>query len=281
MTVRIPAAFLMAATLPGCSLSAAPPTPPVAFASHAAQRARWIPAANSSYQIQYGGKLDLTVPAATYDVDYQDTTARQVAAIHARGRRAVCYVDVGTWERWRPDASEFPKSVLGKPDAGWKGERWLDISQTSVLEPIMSRRFQLCKHKRFDGIDPDNLDGYVNETGFHLTYAEQLTYDTWVANQVHAIGLTVAEKGDNNQVSDLAKVFDFAVVEQCFVQGWCRQFLRYTARNALVVDVEYNLTRSRFLTKTCPSDSRYRETAILKHLELTDWIATCPLTTHL
>lgn len=276
MTARIPAALLLAGALAGCSSSAAPATPQVPSASHAGPSARWIPAANSSYQIQYGGKLDLTVPAAIYDVDYQDTTARQVAAIHARGRRAVCYVDVGTWERWRPDASQFPKTVLGKPDGGWPGERWLDIRQTPVLEPIMTRRFQLCKRKNFDGVDPDNLDGYVNETGFHLTYAEQLAYDTWVAKEAHSVGLTVAEKGDNNQVADLAKVYDFAVVEQCFAQGWCRQFQRYTARNALVVDVEYHLTQNRFTNKTCPSDSRYHETAILKHLDLNAWILTCP-----
>ena len=275
MTARIPAAFLLASALAGCSLSAAPSTPPVGLTSQSARSARWIPVAHSSYQIQYGGKLDLTVPASIYDVDYQDTTARQVAAIHARGRRAVCYVDVGTWERWRPDASQFPKGVLGKPDGGWPGERWLDIRQTSALEPIMTRRFQVCKQKHFDGVDPDNLDGYVNKTGFRLTYAQQLTYDAWVADEVHALGLTVAEKGDNNQVADLAKIYDFAVVEQCFAQGWCRQFRRYTDRNALVVDVEYHLTQNRFLTKTCPSDARYRETAILKRLELTAWIVTC------
>lgn len=272
MTARIPAAFLLAGLLAGCSAPAAPTPLP---GPNAARSARWIPAANSTYQIQYGGKLDLNVPAQIYDVDYQDTTAHDVATIHARGRRAVCYVDVGTWERWRPDASQFPKADLGKPDGGWPGERWLNIADTTALEPIMTKRFQLCKRKGFDGMDPDNLDGYVNKTGFHLTYAQQLAYDTWVANQAHALGLTVDEKGDNNQVADLYKVFDFAVVEQCFAQGWCRQFQRYTDRNALVVDVEYNLTRGRFSSKTCPSDARYRETAILKHLNLNAWIVTC------
>lgn len=274
MAARIPAPFVLAVLLAGCSVPANPTPLPAGQTS--AQRARWIPAANTTYQIQYGGKLDLTVPAEIYDVDYQDTTARDVAAIHTRGRRAVCYVDVGTWENWRPDASQFPKSDLGKPDGGWPGERWLNVADTSALEPIMTKRFQLCKSKGFDGMDPDNLDGYVNRTGFHLTYAQQLTYDTWVANEAHALGLTVSEKGDNNQVTDLAKVYDFAVVEQCFAQGWCRQFQRYTARNALVVDVEYNLTQSRFLSKTCPSDARYRETAMLKHLNLNAWIVTCP-----
>lgn len=274
MVARIPAFLVLSALLAGCSAPVAATAPP---APRAAQRARWIPAANTSYQIQYGGStLDLSVPAAIYDVDAFDTTARKVAALHARGRRAVCYVDVGTWERWRPDASQFPKTVLGKPDGGWPGERWLDISQTFVLEPIMMQRFKMCRSKGFDGLDPDNLDGYVNKTGFHLTYAEQLTYDTWVANEAHALGLTVDQKGDNNQVADLASVYDFAVVEQCFAQGWCRQFERYTKRNALVVDVEYNVARNRFLTKTCPSDARYRETAILKHLSLNAWIVTCP-----
>ena len=273
MTARIPAAVLLAVVCAGCSSPTAPGEP---IAPSPASRARWIPPAGSSYQIQYDGELDLKVAADIYDVDAFDASAQAVAAIHARGRRAVCYVDVGTWERWRPDASRFPKSVLGMPDARWKGERWLDVRATSVLEPIMTRRFRLCKSKGFDGLDPDNLDGYANRTGFRITYGEQLAYDTWVAGEAHALGLTVAEKGDNGQVADLAKVYDFAVVEQCFAQGWCAQFERYTNRNALVVDVEYNPKTSRFLHKTCPSDARYRETAILKHPGLNAWIVTCP-----
>ena len=83
----------------------------------------------------------------------------------------MCYIDVGTWENWRPDAGKFPKSVLGNKDGHWAGERWLDIRQTSILEPIMAHRFNLCKKKGFDGVDPDNLDGYQNKTGFPITYS--------------------------------------------------------------------------------------------------------------
>ena len=39
----------------------------------------------------------------------------------------------------------------------------------------------------------------------------------------------------------MAKVFDFAVTEECWKQGWCNEFSVYTARNALVIDVEYNV----------------------------------------
>ncbi len=238
----------------------------------------WIPAAGTSYQIQYQGKLDLSVPAAAYDLDAFDTHGATVATLHGRGRHAVCYVDVGTWENWRPDASEFPTSVLGKPDGGWPGERWLDIRQTAILEPIMTKRFALCERKGFDAVDPDNIDGYTNNTGFPLTAADQLTYDMWVARAIHAQGLSAAQKNDGRQIARLAQVFDFAVVEQCFVQRWCGQFSRYASANRLVVDVEYGVRKSRFLAKTCPADAQYHETAILKHLSLNAWIVNCPAT---
>jgi hypothetical protein len=236
---------------------------------------RWVPSTGESFQIQYDGKLDLSVDAQIYDLDMFETSASVVAQLHAMGRRVMCYVDVGTWEKWRPDAGKFPKSVLGNPDGHWKGERWLDVRQTTILEPIMAHRLELCKRKGFDGVDPDNLDGYENKTGFPLTYADQLTYDSWVAKAAHARGLTADQKGDNDQVKDLVKTFDFAVVEQCYAQGWCKQFAVYTQQNRLVVDVEYGISQQRFQTKTCPDTGQYDETAILKKLQLTAWIVTC------
>lgn len=243
-----------------------------------ATSARWIPGNGTTYQIEYqypNNKLDTSDPAQVYDVDWQDTTAAQVSALHAHGRHAMCYVSVGTWENWRPDASTFPKSAIGNRDGGWAGERWLDIRQTAVLEPIEDARFAICKSKGFDGVDPDNLDGFENHSGFPLTYAEQLAYDVWVAQDVHARGMTVSQKGDNDQVNDLYKYFDFAVVEQCFVQHFCNEYQVYSKQNHLVVDVEYGLTPKGFQQKTCPSDARYHETAILKHLNLNPWIVTC------
>jgi hypothetical protein len=240
-----------------------------------ARHAAWIPASGTSYQIQYDGAIDVRVAAQAYDLDAFDTAPGTVAKLHAHGKHVVCYVDVGTWENWRPDAGEFPKSVLGKRDGHWPGERWLDIRQTAIVEPIMANRFALCERKGFDAIDPDNIDGYTNDTGFPLTAAEQLTYDTWVAQAVHSDGLSVAQKNDPGQIAQLSRVFDFGVVEQCFAQHWCKTFTRYTRINRLVVDIEYGLPKARFLSKTCPSDTRLGETAILKHLSLNAWIVSC------
>jgi hypothetical protein len=268
---------LMVLALPACSGLGVPVAPgaPAPERSGLSAIARWVPTPGESYQIQYSGRLDLHVAADVYDLDMFDTPASIVTKLHALNRRVMCYVDVGTWENWRPDADKFPKSVLGKRDGHWRGERWLDVRQTNILEPIMAHRLDLCKSKGFDGVDPDNLDGYQNRTGFPISYREQLTYDTWVARAAHDRGLTADQKGDNSQVKDLVKVFDFAVVEQCFAQGWCDQFALYTKSNRLVVDVEYGLSRQRFLSKACADTARYDETAILKRLQLTAWLVTC------
>ena len=55
----------------------------------------------------------------------------------------------------------------------------------------MTARFEMCKEKGFDAVEPDNMEGYANDTGFPLTAAEQLTYNEWVAEEVHSLGMAV------------------------------------------------------------------------------------------
>mgnify|MGYP006136840817 CR=1 FL=1 len=55
----------------------------------------------------------------------------------------------------------------------------MDIRRLDVLAPIMEDRMIACKNKRFDGIEPDNVDGYLNDTGFDLTATDQLEFYSW------------------------------------------------------------------------------------------------------
>ncbi|MGA8575617.1 MAG: endo alpha-1,4 polygalactosaminidase [Candidatus Cybelea sp.] len=124
MTVQRSIALVLTLLLAACgAVSLAPNAMPAAPGTASRNDARWIPRAGASYQIQYDGKLDLHVPAKIYDLDMFDTKASVVAQLHKLGRRVMCYISVGTWERWRRDAGKFPKSVLGNPDGHWKGER--------------------------------------------------------------------------------------------------------------------------------------------------------------
>lgn len=280
MTARFPTFGLIAAVAlasASCSSASGPGTPSAAgLPAAAAHASRWIPTPGTTYQIQYDGNYDSSVPADVYDIDGEDASQSFIDKLHGMGRKVVCYISVGTWENWRKDAGKFPKSVIGKPDGGWKGERWLDVRQTQILEPIMTARLRMCKAKHFDGVDPDNMDGFENRTGFKISYNQQLAYNSWVAKEAHALGLTADEKGDNDQVQDMAKYFDFAVTEECWKQGWCNEFSIYTARNALVIDVEYNVAPATFTSKACADTAKYGENAMLKHLNLNAWIVTCP-----
>lgn len=39
----------------------------------------------------------------------------------------------------------------------------------------MTNRTILAKTKNCDGLEPDNVDGFQNPTGFPLTYTDQIT----------------------------------------------------------------------------------------------------------
>ena len=190
----------------------------------------WHPALNTSWQWQLQGQIDQSFNVAMYDVDMFDTPASVVTSLHNAGRIVICYIDAGTWENWRPDASKFPNSVKGKNN-GWPGEKWLDIRQLSILSPIMQARMDLCKAKGFDGVEFDNVDGYTNNTGFPLTYNDQLTYDTWLANEAHTRNLSVALKNNLGQVHDLLPYFDWALDEQCFQYTECGKLLPFIEAN--------------------------------------------------
>ncbi len=215
-----------------------------------ARTARWVPHQRLTWYWQLQGKLDNSLPVAAYDIDGFDNPASEVAALHKAGKHVICYIDVGTWERWRTDANRFPRSVLGASN-GWPGERWLDIRQRSVLEPIMRSRFQMCARKGFDALEPDNMDAWENNTGFPITAAQQLAYNEWVAKEAHALRLAVFEKNDPLQARTLEPYFDGMLDEQCNEYSQCSLTAPYLTANKPVLNAEYNLSPAEF----CAADN--------------------------
>ena len=210
---------------------------------------RWVPAPSTTWQWQLDGALDLSVAADMYDVDLFETPAATVDAIHARGARAVCYLSAGSYEEFRPDAGDFPARVLGKPLEGWPGERWLDVRRRDVLGPIMERRMDLCRDKGFDAVEPDNVDGYANRSGFPLRAADQLAYNRMLARAAHARGLSIGLKNDLDQVAALEPDFDWALNEQCFQYDECGLLAPFTRAGKAVFVAEYELAPSAFCAR--------------------------------
>lgn len=63
------------------------------------------------------------------DVDAFTTSAETVAALHAKGKKVIAYLSVGTIENDRDDASLIPTELIGKQYPEWPKEKWLDIRQ--------------------------------------------------------------------------------------------------------------------------------------------------------
>lgn len=155
-------------------------------------------------------------PPAVLDIDGEYNSAATVATLHARGQKVICYIDAGVFEDYRSDAWKFPPEVIGAPDQGWEGSWWLDIRRLDVLLPIMEARIRdWCAAKGFDGVEADEVDGWENNTGFPLTYNDQLTYNRAIADLIHKHGMAAIQKGDIIQTEHLVDSFDAALVEEC------------------------------------------------------------------
>lgn len=204
------------------------------------------------------------IPNVTvYDIDMFDTPASIVSQLHSIGCKVIAYISCGTWENWRPDASSFPASVKGNNVSGWAGEKWLDI-RSSVVRDLMYARFLQAKQKGFDAVEPDNIDGYSNSTGFPLSASDQINYNRWIADTCHSLGLSVGLKNDIDQVAALVDYFDWALNEECNRYSECGNLNQFVARNKAVFQVEY---RSRDLK--CSAMNSARINSMLRDLNLT------------
>lgn len=238
---------------------------------YASNKTIWQPIPGTSWQIQFSGQIDISLDVQIYDLDLVDTPQSLIDRLHADGRKIICYFSAGSWEQWRSDASEFPDSVIGNDLDGWPGEKWLDIRRLDLLGTIMESRLDLAAQKGCDGVDPDNVDGYANDTGFDLSYQDQLAYNTWLANQAHARGLAVGLKNDLDQIPDLLPYFDWALNEQCFQYNECALLLPFVAANKPVFGIEYERDPHTF----CPQANQMNFDFLKKNWDLDAWRIPC------
>jgi hypothetical protein len=238
-----------------------------------ASAARWVPAVGTRWQWQLAGTLDLTVDAPIYDVDGFDTSAASVTKLHSLGRKVICYLDVGGAESYRPDIALIPQSVRGNTVDGWPQEHWIDIRQIALLQPMLDSRFNMCKTKGFDAIEPDLVDGYTNATGFPLTAANQIAYNNHLADMAHARGMSIALKNAPDIVAQEVPTFDFAIVEECLQYKECASYRPFIAAGKAVLHTEY---KGVFPTKICAQPSAAGFSTMKKKLSLNAFRQACP-----
>jgi len=179
------------------------------------------------------------VDAKIYDIDMFENSKEVINNLKQKGKIVICYINAGAWEAWRDDSDEFDDEVIGNELDGWEDEKWLDIRSENVRE-IMKKRIALAASKGCDGIEFDNIDGYLNNTGFSLTYDDQLEYNKFLATEAKKYGMLVAQKNDFDQIDELVNYYDFLIAEEAIEFNEYDKFLPYIIQNKPIYDIEYN-----------------------------------------
>ncbi|MEV6521256.1 endo alpha-1,4 polygalactosaminidase [Longispora sp. NPDC051575] len=183
-----------------------------------------------------------------------------VDAVHAKGARAICYIDAGAIEKDRPDAGRFTAwendpahlgrkgKLVGGPVDGYADERWLNIDnelgQRDFVVSVMAARMDACVAAGFDGIEFDLVESYehpTSETTFVTSADAQLAFNRALAAAARDRGLAAGLKNDVQQAGELVDAFDFAVNESCLIQKECGELVdSFGAVGKAVFHVEYD-----------------------------------------
>jgi hypothetical protein len=204
------------------------------------KQSTWFkPTKETTWQWQLLDTVNEGYAVTIYDIDLFDSSTELISRLQNNGKKVMCYFSAGSYEEWRSDKSDFQSSVLGNTLDGWENEKWLDIRSENV-KTIMRSRIELAKTKGCDGVEPDNVDGYTNNSGFNLTASDQLIFNRFLAQVAHENGLFIALKNDLDQINELVNDFDLAVNEQCHEYNECDKLQPFLDQNKPVFNAEYH-----------------------------------------
>jgi hypothetical protein len=185
---------------------------------------------------------DFTDAGSMGSNDEPNGASTVVTQLHAANKYSICYVEAGA-QQAEPDASHFAAADYGN-DAkqyqmqGYAGEYWFDTrgfaaykygDSNSVLTGAaaniaagMAQRIAGCKAEGQDAIEPDDLDGYTNQSnsgaaggGWGLTQQDASGYEQWLAYTAHSDGLAVFQKNDGANTATDEPYFDGMIIEEC------------------------------------------------------------------
>jgi endo-alpha-1,4-polygalactosaminidase (GH114 family) len=235
----------------------------------------WIPSQSDTFQIQLANyPPDISINTDLFEIDLFETTQGTINALHNSGKKVICYMNVGAWEDFRPDAADFPDEVIGKKYIGWEGERWLNVSEYKSFSNIIRARFDLAEKKGCDGVDADNINGYLQKTGFRISPQDQITYNIWLSNLAHQRNLAIGMKNNGDQITELENYFDFAIIEDCAFYNECDNYLIFTNHGKTVFQIEYT-DKVSSLEEFCEPSLKNGFIGILKNRSLDSWIQSC------
>ncbi|KAI1817682.1 glycoside hydrolase superfamily [Poronia punctata] len=215
-----------------------------------------------------------------YVVDLENTSKNDIADLINAGHTIVCYFSAGSVESYRDDAGDFPDEAIGKTLDGWDEEQWLDVRNEGVRD-VMTQRIRTAVDKGCQGVDPDNVDGYQNESGFDMTEDDAVDYVRFLAEEAHSQGLAFGLKNAGDIVEQVVDVAEWAINEECVEWDECDSWAPFIDAGKPVFHVEYtedddatSVSPSQ-LKEACAAGGNSDFSTIVKHLPLDDWVVKC------
>lgn len=240
----------------------------------------WKPQKGTAWQIVLHDALkDTSAAVPVYDIDLFSNNASTIDTLHRLGRKIICYFSAGSYENYRPDSSEFTKNDYGKPLQGWENEWWINTRSENVRR-LMRARLDLAVRKGCDGVDPDNIDGYDNDTGLNLTQDDGVDYMHFLADEAHSRNLALGLKNGGAIVKRVLDKMEWELNEQCVQYEECEMFRPFIDAGKPVFHIEYPKDASTMdkakLDSICGNADSRGFSTLVKKKDLTEWYKSCP-----
>jgi endo-alpha-1,4-polygalactosaminidase (GH114 family) len=262
----------------GGSASSTPAPPRPTNANHTTGPI-WQPPVGATWQIVLEYALNDTSPdVSVFDIDLFENPTTTIASLHALNRSVICYFSAGSYEDFRPDSSQFLPSDYAKPLDGWPGEYWLNTNSSNVRN-IMTERLKLAASKDCDGVDPDNVDGYDNDTGLDLTTSDAIDYLTFLADIAHGLNMSIGLKNAAEIVNQTLDFLQWEVNEQCEQYQECDFFQPFIEARKPVFHIEYPNSAPDVSASTkatiCDDPTAKGFSTVIKDMDLDNWLDAC------
>ncbi|KAM7185195.1 Glycoside hydrolase superfamily [Rhypophila sp. PSN 637] len=251
----------------------------------------WQPAVKTSWQIILSQELAInhSSPSITPDVEVFDIdmfvhlNTTIIGDLHKLNKKVICYFSAGSYEPYRRDSDKFQDSDMGNVLNGWWDEKWLNITSPHV-RGIMSDRIDLAASLGCDAIDPDNMDGYLNDSGLDITTDEAVDYVKFLADKAKAKNMAIGLKNAPDLIPYVLDIVQFAVNEQCAAQDDCAGFSAFIEAGKPVFHIEYPSGAGRNIAasaskKSCTAKNMAGFSTVMKELKLGAWVEYCDGTT--
>jgi hypothetical protein len=198
----------------------------------------YVPPPGASWAARLDGAVDVALEVDFFYLDVEQQAQEDLARLRASGRHYLCYLSAGSVESFRDDADEFPPQAIGNQLVDFENERWLDVRDAQVRE-LMARRVSALAASGCAGVPPSSIAVHAADTGFELSLDDALDYARWLAERIHAAGMSAGLQGPAALTDQLWPTFDFALAVDCLEPSGCAEFAPFVQAGKTVLHVEF------------------------------------------